>query len=199
MSKPVRKETKLDSELESGPDSWVELHADYLFSYVVKRVKSRDVAEDLVQDTFLSGMKAYANFRGDCSERSWLLTILRNKLIDHYRTAGREEPRESFEEFPLSSTGDFNSWGIWKVYVSNWARDPDKALESQQFMSALSDCLEKLPEKTRLVFRLKYLSELRAEDICKDLGLSTSNYWVVLYRARMALRKCIEDNWIKKS
>ena len=88
--------------------------------------------------------------------------------------------------------------GIWNVYVANWAKNPEESLENDQFMSVLQECLEKLPHKHRRAFQLKFIKQLDTAEVCKLLNISTSNYWVMLHRGRMALRECVDDNWYKK-
>lgn len=147
-------------------------YGDALFRYALSRVGSQEAAEDVVQETLISALRGFEGFEGRSSTKTWLFSILRNRLIDHVRKASRE--REHIE-----SEGDevevmykaFSASGIWSVYVPNWAGDPDRALESREFLVTLQGCMEKLPERARLAFTLKFLKELDAEEICKALGL----------------------------
>lgn len=172
-------------------DQWVEEYGDYLFSFAYQRVKNEDVARDLVQDAFLSALKAYKNFRGDSSLKTWLTTILKNKILDHFNRE-KTKNQTSLEE---GTNSDFNKFGIWNVYVADWARNPESLLQDQQLKLVFSKCASKLKAVESQVFNLKYTEDLESEEICKLLGISESNLWVILHRVRNRLRICLEKNW----
>ena len=177
------------------PSSWVELYGDRLYQFALSRVRDQALAEDLVQDTFMSAIRAIESFEGRSSIQTWLRTILKNKIVDHFRKStrrGSEVRLEDYEEIPAVG---FGTLGIWNVYVPNWGKSPDAALENDQFLKVVESCLGKLPERHREVFQLKFLKDLEAEEICKILSLSSSNYWVILHRGRLALRQCVQENW----
>ena len=178
-----------------NPESWLDEYGDYLFQYAVVRVKKHEVAEDLVQDTFVSAFKNYQNFRGESAFKTWITSILRNKIFDYYRKNSRTPKNESFED----KVDEFNDFGIWKVYVPNWAKSPDETVNDQDFLQALSGCIAKLKGNYAQVFRLKHQEALGSEEICKILDISPSNYWVMMHRVRSQLRKCLESNWYNKN
>lgn len=187
-----------DDDACNDPTQWVDLYGDRLYKMALARVKDSSVAEDLVQETFLSGIKGLASFEGRTNLQSWLKSILQNKIIDYFRSAAyKSHDSERQESIDIQTLG-FNSIGIWNTYVPNWAHDPEKILEDQQFIKALQHCISKLPPSHRQVFELRFIKELDQKDICKVSRISTSNYWVVLHRARMALRQCIEKSWVNK-
>lgn len=192
--KPKNNEaSQLASDID--PESWLDDYGDYLFQYAITRVKKQETAEDLVQDTFVSAFKSYKNFRGDSAFKTWLTSILKNKIYDHYRKTSRMQKNESFED----RADEFNNLGIWKVYVPNWAKSPDDLIADHEFVSALSDCIAKLEGNYAKVFRLKHQEFLSSEEICKILDISPSNYWVMMHRVRTQLRKCLEKNWYKNN
>lgn len=178
------------------PDKWVVLYADYLFNYTVTRVNDQDLAKDLVQETFFSGVKGKDNFRGQASERTWLVSILKRKIIDHYRkinsAKGKKEVRVNFYQ-------DGEKKGSWieeRVPVF-WGNDAEKDIENDELKDALNNCISKLPEKYRMVFLLKTVQNYETAEICNELEISSSNLWVIIHRARVQLRRCIEENWFK--
>ena len=182
------------------PAKWIENFSDSLFSYAIVRVSDREIAKDLVQDTFLSALQNISSFRGDSSERTWLTSILKNKIIDHYRK-GVVDKTVAFSEADNSPEIDsyFGERGGWKedTLPTDWSESGHENYRSKEFHEALQRCLARLTAQCRAVFSLKYLAELEAEEICKQLSVSSSNYWVIMHRAKLMLRRCIEKNWIQ--
>jgi RNA polymerase sigma-70 factor (ECF subfamily) len=182
------------------PERWVEEYGDELFGFAAARVRDRAIAQDLVQETFLAAIKASQSFAGRSSERSWLFGILRNKLVDYYRRQNREVALGDLE-LPLpEEQGVFCTSGIgrggWvmKLAPNAW-ETPDGTLVSKEFQEVLKSCLSRLPDKVAQVFLLREIDGVTSEEICKDLGVSPNNLWVMLHRARMGLRRCLEVHW----
>ncbi len=179
-----------------NPNKWIDLHSDYMFNYTISRVSNQDVAKDLVQETFLASLKAMGNFKGQASERTWLISILKRKIVDHYRKSnsikGKSEVRMSFYE-----DGENNGKWIEERAPSPWD-DADASIENEELKSALDYCIDNLPEKYKSVFILKTIKNYETESICNDLGISSSNLWVIIHRARVQLRECLEGNWFNK-
>jgi len=181
------------------PAKWIENFSDSLFSYAIVRVSDREIARDLVQETFLSALQNLASFRGDSSEKTWLFTILKNKIIDHYRKSSTDKTVSFSEVEGVFSLDDyFDADGEWKESAGpvNWSGGGHDDFHSKEFHEVLQKCLSKLTAQCRAIFTLKYLEELEFEEICKKLLVSTSNYWVIMHRAKLTLRRCIEKNWI---
>lgn len=178
------------------PNKWVVLYADYLFNYAVTRVNDQDLAKDLVQETFFSGVKGKDNFRGQASERTWLISILKRKIIDHYRKInsikGQKEVRVNFY-----ADGEKKGSWIEERVPTHWGNDADKEIENIELKDALDKCIDSLPEKYRMVFLLKTVQNYETAEICNELGISSSNLWVIIHRARVQLRRCVEENWFK--
>ena len=182
------------SKHEINPNNWVSHYSDYLFNYTITRVKDRETAQDLVQDTFFAGLKSMKNFKGQASERTWLVSILKRKIIDHYRKInskkGQAEVRVNFND-------DGENEGNW---IEQRVADPyDKTAEDQientELGLAIHDCLGKLPLKQAEVFKLKTLLGYETEAICNELNITASNLWVIIHRARTAMASCLEKNW----
>jgi len=176
------------------PNKWIDKYADYLFNYAVVRVNDSDTAKDLVQETFFAGLKSAKNFEGKAAERTWLVAILKRKVIDPYRKKnskkGKAEVRMNFYE-------DGENEGSWieERVPQTWDSDADKLIETAELKSTIDQCIDNLPEKYAMVFRMKTIQEFETEEICKELNITASNLWVIIHRARTQLRKCMEDNW----
>jgi RNA polymerase sigma-70 factor (ECF subfamily) len=184
----------------SDPERWVELHGDYLFKYAILRLRNATKAEDAVQETFLAALKGGKAFAGKSAEKSWLVGILKNKIFDYYRTAGREMAFTDLEFYSDEESGRFVSEGAFK---GSWIHElgpeewpnPGQGLDNEKFWQAYRDCAGKLPKNIAAVFNLRELDGVESKEICALLNISESNLWVMLHRARMALRRCLETNW----
>jgi RNA polymerase sigma-70 factor, ECF subfamily len=182
------------------PERWVEQYGDALFGFAASRVRDRAIAQDLVQETFLAAIKARESFVGRASERAWLFGILRYKLIDYYRLQGREVHLADVEASLSEERGAFRGSGLGK---DGWAKrlapqaweTPEETLVNKEFQEVLTGCLSRLPEKIAQVFLLREIDGVSSDEICKDLGVSSNNVWVMLHRARMGLRRCLEVHW----
>jgi len=183
-------------EQNNDPRMWVDKYGDYLYSFAISRVYDSMTAEDLVQDTFYSAFKAKDSFLGNSTERTWLTSILKRKIIDHYRKNARSK-----EDKILDSNNPFQKEGVMKGHWEdehlphNWLYEDSKVLESKEFYATLKNCLSKLPEKWQAVFTLKEIDEVETEQVCKELDITSTNLWVIMHRAKVHLRKCIEKNW----
>lgn len=176
---------------------WVDEYGNDLYRYALLRVGAQEKAEDLVQETLLAALKAKDTFRKEVNPKTWLRTILRNKIIDYYRQRSTESSRIQ----PLENSDEFNDWGIWRDPFAKWTtwnESPEEQLAQRGVCEAIAKCLNKLPHKQRLVITLRALDGLSTEEICKELAISPSNEWVLTYRARLALRSCLDKNWYSK-
>ena len=178
---------------------WVEEYADALFKFACVRVGDRETAKDLVQETFLSALQNIESFRGESSQETWLTAILKNKIIDYYRKKKAANSVPLINEDGTSELDKyFDEEGEWKSSAGpvSWNASGYQILRSKEFLEILQKCLSKLSDHGRSIFVSKYLDELDSEEICKQLDLTTSNYWVIMHRAKLQIRKCIEKNWI---
>ena len=171
----------------------VEALRPYLLRYASLQLRNADAAEDAVQETLVAALAAEASYEGRAALRTWLTGILKHKIIDALRRAQRETPLEP-EESPAEFDGLFDGRGHWNEHPSPW-EDPDGALHQKQFLAALEACLKGLPARTSQVFLMREHLGLETTEICKELGLTSTYCWVLLYRAHMALRECLEKTW----
>ncbi|MEP6847356.1 MAG: sigma-70 family RNA polymerase sigma factor [Acidobacteriota bacterium] len=191
--------------IDIDPTVWVDDHGDYLFRYAVVRLRDEAQAEDAVQETLLAAIQTLGSYGGKSTERTWLTGILKHKIIDHYRKSSREVPLNPSEtdlsEFdPLfERQDDFKDHWSDTLSPRIWNRPPDEALQENEFFGVLQSCLTKLPERVANVFSLREMNGLEAGEICEILALSANNFWVMMHRARMSLRRCIEINWFMKA
>lgn len=185
----------------SDPRQWVELHGDYLFRYAIIRVRNATVAEDLVQETLLAALQARDRYTGEHSERSWLTGILRHKVFDHFRQQSRECTVAETDFIPKELDDRFDDVGVWKhdppLGPHEWSEDAAAQMQRKEFMAALRQCLDKLPRRCADAFILREMEATESGKIQELLGVSASNFWVLLHRARMQLRLCLEQNWLK--
>lgn len=179
-----------------NPDKWIDNYADALYSYALPRVNDAALAEDLVQETFLSAWKAREGFKGEASEKSWLFTICKNKIIDHYRKKAKDITQPLSESH--ATDGLFDEAGHWtqEQAPGNWGINYQQSIDNKDFYKVLEACKKKLQDLQQSVFVMKYMEDLDAADICKALGITASNYWVLIHRAKLQLRTCLEKNWI---
>ncbi|TVR52152.1 MAG: sigma-70 family RNA polymerase sigma factor [Puniceicoccaceae bacterium] len=188
-----------DGERVISPDRWVDCYGDYLYQYALARVRERAVAEDLVQDTFLAALKSRDRFRGQSSERTWLVGILRHKLFDYLRRKAREVLQEMDlhqDEGSRRMHSSGFSKGCWiKEEVPNDWVSPADSLCEKEFWMVLDECCSKMPRAFARVFLLREMDGMESRDICETLKISQSNLWVMLHRARLALQRCLQSNW----
>ena len=179
-----------------NPSKWVDLYADYLYNYTISRVNDTIIAEDLVQDTFLAGLKSAENFKGEAAERTWLISILKRKIIDHYRKINSNKGKA---EVKMDLNFDSEQEGSWleQKVADNYDLNAEDALQNKELGLAIQDCLTKLPKKQAEVFIKKTIQGMDTEDICKELNITASNLWVIIHRARTTLMECLENNWYK--
>jgi RNA polymerase sigma-70 factor, ECF subfamily len=161
------------------------------------QLRDHALAEDIVQETLVAAIAGRKDFSGRSSVKTWLTGILKHKIVDAIRQKQRQpivmatfEAETDLDEFdPM-----FRDNGAWEARPSDWG-DPENALSRRQFMAILDQCLERLPPNTARVFLMREVMGLETDEICKELAITANNLWVILYRARMALRQCLEQHW----
>ena len=181
-----------------NPEKWLDDHGDYLFTHARNRVADAETAEDLVQETFLSAWRARESFQGKASEKTWLVSILKNKIVDHYRkTLVKDEDQSGRKEVPLSF---FSEDGHWQPEAvgHDWDSLASAHVESSEFFSVFQKCIEQMRGNAKAAFVLKYLDNEESEMICKSLDISPSNFWVIIHRAKLQLRGCLDKNWFNE-
>jgi RNA polymerase sigma-70 factor (ECF subfamily) len=185
------------------PAAWVDRHGNYLFRYAVLRLRDGTAAEDIVQETLLSALQSYRNFQGRGSERTWLTGILKHKIIDHFRRVSRETPVSQMVEESFDHEELFRTEGQWEDHFDperapvDWRADPAELLRESEFWEVFGRCLSPLPARIASAFTLREVDGHTSEEICEILSITASNLWVMLYRARTHLRRCLELNWFR--
>ena len=175
-----------------NPEKWVNEYGDYLYGYAMSRLSSKDLAQDLLQDTFLAAYKSKDSFKGKSNEKTWLVSILKRKIFDHYRKKSRNI--ESSMEFDSPFVQDKFMLGQWREErVPKPWEDNDDWSQDEEFIRILKRCIENLPEKWKSVFTLKHIEEIRNDEICKELEVTESNIWVIIHRSKLKLRECIQQ------
>ncbi len=174
---------------------WLNDHGDFLYRFALARLRDPHLAEDVVQETFLAAIKS-PSFAEQSAPRTWLAGILKHKIIDVMRKNIREiAASDLMNDEDANMDEFFDETGHWLDAPQNWAI-PDGMLERKQFLTVLQECLDRLPAKQQTLFVLRDVEETENEEICKELNITPTNAWVMLYRARMGMRKCLEINWL---
>ncbi|MCV6631373.1 MAG: sigma-70 family RNA polymerase sigma factor [Flavobacteriaceae bacterium] len=176
------------------PNKWVDNFADYLYNYTIHRVNDRNMAQDLVQETFFAALKSAPNYKGNASERTWLTSILKRKIIDHYRKANSNKGKAEVRMSYVSSEETEGDWMEERVADSLQIL-PGKEMENAELAAALQTCISKLSAKQAQAFEMKTIIGMETEDICNELEITASNLWVIIHRARLSLVDCLKSNW----
>jgi RNA polymerase sigma-70 factor (ECF subfamily) len=172
---------------------WLEEHGDALYRFALQRVRRPEIAEDIVQETLLAAISAKEKFSGQSNPRTWLIGILKHKLVDHLRKSFRERECTAVE---ISAANDyFDKHGHWKAKSRAWNKDPRLEIENAEFRAVLESCLSKLPPRIAQLFWLREADGMDTQWLCKELRISPTNLWTMLHRARLGLRRCLSIHW----
>jgi RNA polymerase sigma-70 factor (ECF subfamily) len=179
--------------MTSDPATWVDAYGDRLFRYALSRIRDERAAEDLIQETLLAAFKSRDKFRGDSAELTWMTGILRNKIFEHLRRQSREVPLGPDEEEDREALL-FEGGGHWKAEVAprDWGADPHRKAESAEFAAALRGCLDALTPNVARAFILREMEGVEHLACAEAMGVPPGRLAVLLYRARMRLRRCLE-------
>lgn len=190
----------MNNQTKSGyiSDGALEEYRPYLLRYALLQLRDNALAEDAVQETMLAALESRSKFSGKSSPKTWLTGILKHKIIDLFRKQVKEATQFSLEAELESGVGDFDALfqpdGHWNTGPQAWA-DPFKNLENKKFWEIFEICAKLMPPNTARAFMMREFLGLSTEEICKDMQISATNCWVMLYRARMSLRLCLQHNW----
>jgi RNA polymerase sigma-70 factor, ECF subfamily len=179
------------------PSSWLREHGDVLYRYARSQVGQRELAEDLVQETLLAAIRSRDGFQGKATVRTWLLSILRHKIVDHRRRpALSTSPADADSTVSLDPVRArfFTEKGLWKKALASW-KAPEQALEDREFWDVVDGCLDRLPGSLSTAFVLRELEDMDTAELRRILELSEVNLRVRLHRARLLLRECLEHHW----
>ena len=190
---------ELTAAAANDPSRWVDEHGDVRYRYGLVRVRKPEIAQDLVQETLLAAMRSYEKFAGQSSVRSWLCGILKHKLGDYFRKLGRETSFTDLAFLADEYSEKFVPEGYW-VHMNGpkeWKPEVDEVMHRDEFWKVMRECLGRLPDRVATVFMMREMDEIESKEICATLSISDSNLWVMLHRARMALRECLAANWFE--
>ncbi|MBC5839153.1 sigma-70 family RNA polymerase sigma factor [Flavobacterium muglaense] len=180
-------------------ENWVNDFSDELYSWAFYKTTSKETAEDLVQETFLAAYHKIDSFEGKSQPKTWLFSILNNKVIDYYRKSAKTT-KQTFSLTENSgyelSDAVFTETGCWQNYDVNPIWDQEvHLLDNSEFNIVMQECMQELPKKWKTALTSKYLSDKNTEAICQELEITTSNYWQIVHRAKLLVKKCLEINW----
>ncbi len=184
-------EDKPGGNARQNIDRLVRQHAETLYFYALMRVGNQEFAEDIVQDTLLAALQNWQSFAGDSSERTWLIGILRHKILDFFR---EHRSQESVDDESWQKEY-FDKSRHWKDKMVSFKTNPEVLIENTEFWKVLRDCLSELSRIMARAFVMHEIEGKNSEEICKHLEISETNLWVRLHRARLQLRRCLELNW----
>lgn len=188
------------SELSNNPHaqtaaSWLRDHGDMMFAYALRRLSNADDAEDAVQDALIAAMKNVGTFQGVSTERTWLVGILRHKVLDLIRLRAKARLAQSLDDAHIDR--QFVD-GYWANRQSSWQELPDSDLQRQELRAILERAIDDLPPTMRTAFCLREIDQLDAKEICKVMNITPTNLWTLIHRARLQLRRSLTVDWFEK-
>lgn len=178
------------------PSTWVDDHGDVLYRFALLRVRDPHIAEDLVQETLISALEGLGRYKGGSSIQTWLVGILKHKIYDYFRKNAREISTAELSKL----TDETEEEAVNRIQRSQgnggrWGENPHNLMENKEFWGAFTRCLDGLTPAFRRAFSLRELDGLKTDEICKILGITPTNLWVILHRARSRLRDCLDASW----
>jgi len=188
----------LPTQQTANPHRWVEMYADYLYAYAIARIADKEQARDLVQETFLAALERVDKFEGKSSERTWLTAILKNKIIDVYRKRSRLSSTQGIEVSEDETQFFDPEMNNWKKEhrPETFGIEEGDPLQNKELKGILRICMQKLPPLWLAVFSMKHVDEESTTTICSELKVSDANFWVIIHRAKVNLRACLQRNWL---
>jgi RNA polymerase sigma-70 factor (ECF subfamily) len=178
-----------------NPKIWVEEYHDSLFRFAIARLRDADLAEEKIQETFLAALKSVKNFQRLASEKTWLISILKRKIYDHFRRIRRDKQFNETSPVQCLRNDTFDSRSLLAERSHSWHSDPSKVYEQKEFLKIILHALSELPNRLAQVFILREIIELSSEEICELMGISIGNLYVMMHRARKRLRQNIQLRW----
>jgi len=179
------------------PEGWVDLYGPILFRFAAARLRSAEEAEEVLQQTFLAALAARHEFRGEGGEKAWLFTILKRKIVDHYRRVARESATLTIVDLSRDESL-FDSRGNWHRPIARAIDEAWSGLVRQEFLVVLQDCLGRLPRLQSAVFALRVIEELGTDEVCDALGVKENHFGVLIHRARSKLAACMSLRWLSE-
>ena len=180
----------------SDPELWVEAYHNSLFKFAISRLRDADLAEEKIQETFLAALQSRKRFQGLASEKTWLISILKRKIYDHFRRIGREKQFKLTFPIECSRYDVFDRRNILALRSRVWFADPSMVYEQKEFLKIIKHALSELPDRTAQAFILREVIELSSQEICEFMNLSICNLYVMVHRARKRLREYLQLKWL---
>lgn len=177
------------------PSKWIDAYGDYLYRYAHSRLRDGNAAEEVLQETLVAGIRHQDQFEGTGPQRAWLLAILKRKIIDYVRDRAKQTGTTVDEDDSELENMLFDESGFWRQGAHKWGDEPARQMEFEELQRILQECLSHVPTNQGDVFVLSVMEGLSSEEICKELGISSSNLWVRLHRARLHLANCVGAQW----
>jgi RNA polymerase sigma-70 factor (ECF subfamily) len=190
MTRPSPADDRCAESSLPAPAEWLERYGDALYRFALARLRRSHEAEEAVQDTLLAALRTRDQFQGRSDPRTWLIGILKRKIVDRLRSSARQ----ATEADPAELDAWFDSTGHWRKSPRDWG-DPVAWVERSDFWRVLRRCIDGLPPQMAAAFTLRTLDENDTKEVCQELAISPSNLWVLLHRARLRLVSCLQANW----
>lgn len=185
----------MNDQMTTNPAEWVDSYGSFLFNFAIGQIRNTSEAEDLVQETFLGALKSRDRFSGQCSERTWLVSILRHKICDRLRAETRHPQVGLAGDHPDAGRHTVDESLVWLYEAAEECVGPERRMELHEFRAALESALNGLPARIAQAFRLHEIEERSGNEVCEALSISEGNLWVMLHRARAQLRKSLAPAW----
>jgi RNA polymerase sigma-70 factor (ECF subfamily) len=169
-----------------------------MLRFAILQLRDPASAEDAVQEAMLAALESADRFAERARLKTWVFSILRNKIVDIIRRRVREPTCQSAEdeidEDDLAAL--YLPDGHWQPAArpATWG-NPEQAFENSSFWTVLDACLDGLPPATARVFMMREMLGLETGEICRELAMTANHCWVILHRARMSLRLCLDQKW----
>ncbi len=178
------------------PERWVEAYRNSLFKYAIFRLGDADLAEEKIQETFLSALQSLKGFQGLASEKTWLISILKRKIYDHFRKKGREKKFKLTFSIECSKYDVSDRRSMLALRSRVWFSDPSMVYEQKEFLKIFKHALSELPDRTAQAFILREVMEMSNQEICEFMDLSIANLYVMVHRARKRLKNDLQLKWL---
>lgn len=190
MKIKARENSVTDDLADLQPGLWVSRYADYLYAFALTRIHCEEKAKDLVQDTFLAALEAATSYEKRSSEKTWLTAILKNKILDLYRKQCRSvsDRQEIIDHFFRRADGHW----LPSQSPADFELSHSHPIEEKEFHRILQACIKKLPQAWLAVFTMKLLEDYSTAVICRQLKITQANFWVIMHRAKLNIRACLE-------
>jgi RNA polymerase sigma-70 factor (TIGR02943 family) len=182
-----------------NPQMWVEEYQDSLFNYALSRLRDADLAEEIIQETFLAALQSCKNFQGLASEKTWLISILKRKICDHFRRTNIERQFKVKSPMACSRENVLDCKRLSAVGSYIWFPDPSMVYEQKEFLKIIMNALTELPPRLAQIFILREVIELSSQEVCEFMNISVCNLYVMIHRSRKCLKHYLQLKWFSET